>query len=59
MLRASLTSPSLPSRMYWIAEFHAPPERFCVPAWQIRPSLRAAWTMRRPSLTLWLTGFST
>ena len=33
--------------------------RLCVPVWQIRLYLRAASTMRRPSLTLWLTGFST
>ena len=34
-------------------------ERFCVPAWQMRPVLRATCTMRRPSAMLWLTGFST
>ena len=34
-------------------------ERHCVPVWQIWLCLRAASTMRRPSLTLWLTGFST
>ena len=34
-------------------------ERHCVPVWQILLYLRAASTMRRPSLTLWLTGFST
>ena len=34
-------------------------ERHCVPTWQMRPCLRATSTMRRPSLTLWLTGFST
>jgi hypothetical protein len=33
--------------------------RLWVPAWQMRLALRAASTMRRPSLTLWLTGFST
>ena len=30
-----------------------------MPPWQMRLYLRATWTMRRPSLTLWLTGFST
>ena len=34
-------------------------ERYCVPPWQMRLYLRATWTMRRPSLMLWLTGFST
>ena len=29
-----------------------PLERYWVPAWQIRRYLRAAWTIRRPSLTL-------
>ena len=33
--------------------------RLCVPAWQSGFCLRATSTMRRPSLTLWLTGFST
>ena len=30
-----------------------------MPVWTIRPYFRAASTIRRPSLTLWLTGFST
>ena len=29
------------------------------PWWEKRNVRRATWTMRRPSLTLWLTGFST
>ena len=33
--------------------------RHCVPVWTIRSCFRAASTIRRPSLTLWLTGFST
>ena len=33
--------------------------RHWVPVWTIRSYLRAASTMRRPSDTLWLTGFST
>ncbi|GIT28800.1 MAG: hypothetical protein Ct9H300mP1_08460 [Planctomycetaceae bacterium] len=36
-----------------------PIERHWVPVWTILPYLRAACTIRRPSLTLWLTGFST
>ena len=34
-------------------------ERYWVPPWQMRLYLRATWTIRRPSLMLWLTGFST
>ena len=34
-------------------------ERFWVPPWQIRLVFRATCTIRRPSLILWLTGFST
>src|SRR6266513_2253226 len=45
--------------MYLMASANALFERFCVPPWQMRPSLRATCTMRRPSLMLWLTGFST
>ena len=34
-------------------------ERHWVPVWTMRSYLRAAWTSRRPSQTLWETGFST
>ena len=34
-------------------------ERLCVPVCTIRLCLRAKSTIRRPSKTLWLTGFST
>jgi hypothetical protein len=33
--------------------------RLCTPIWTIRPSRRAHSVMIRPSLTLWLQGFST
>ncbi len=42
-----------------MASIVPPIERHCVPVWQIWLYLRAVSTMRRPSLTLWLTGFST
>jgi hypothetical protein len=59
MLRANVTSPSFPARMNSAAAARAPLERFCVPAWQSRPVFSATCTIRRPSETLWLTGFST
>ncbi len=57
-LRARVTLPSLPSARKAPAALHEPSERYCVPTWQMRLYLRAACTMRRPSLRLWLTGFS-
>ena len=33
--------------------------RSWVPVWTIRLYFRAVSTIRRPSVTLWLTGFST
>ena len=48
-----------PSRTNWIASRCAGLDRAWVPAWQTRPYFTRASSMRRPSVRLWLTGFST
>ena len=53
------TLPILPSWTIWINSAILGELRRCVPTWTTRWYLRAASTIRRPSTTLWLAGFST